>query len=204
MGQTITYTYVIINSGNVNLGPDQFTITDDHIGTPLGTPFNCGPAGTTLTPNTGTIAAPSAGSSVTCQATYTITQADLNAGSVTNTASASGGGISSPSVQATVNAVQNKILTLQKSAAPATYATVGTTITYSYRIINTGNVDIGPAQFTITDDHIGTPPGTPFNCGPAGTTLTPNTGTLVAPSHLQPTFLPVDRGKRRFILQVKA
>src|SRR5207237_1349052 len=80
VGQVITYTYTIKNTGNVTLGPAQFTVTDDHIGT-----FNCGPAGTTLAP----------GGTVSCTANYTITQADLDAGSVTNTSTASGAGLTS-------------------------------------------------------------------------------------------------------------
>src|SRR5439155_11070097 len=106
----------------------------------------------------------------------------LNGGSVTNTASASGGGVTSASVQATVNALRGPALTLRKSASRTTYSAVGQTITYTYTVINTGNVNIGPAQFTVSDNHIGSPLGTPFNCGPANTILSPNTGTIASPS----------------------
>jgi hypothetical protein len=84
VGDILHYTYVIINTGDVNLGPEQFTVTDDKING--GAAFNCGAAYTTLTPNTGTIFAPSNGSFVTCTATYTVTLADLDAGKVVNTA----------------------------------------------------------------------------------------------------------------------
>ena len=78
VGQTITYAYTITNTGNVTLGSAQFTVSDDHIGSPLGTAFNCG-APVALAPN----------ATVGCTKSYTISQADLNAGSVTNKATAS-------------------------------------------------------------------------------------------------------------------
>ena len=76
VGQAITYTYTVKNSGNVTLtGP--FMVSDNRIGSPAGTPFACGSGA--LVPN----------QTLTCSATYTITQADIDAGSVTNTASVS-------------------------------------------------------------------------------------------------------------------
>ena len=76
VGQIITYTYIVRNSGNVTLtGP--FIVTDNKIGSPVGTPFACGTG--PLAPNQIT----------SCTAFYTITQADVDAGSVTNTASVS-------------------------------------------------------------------------------------------------------------------
>ena len=79
IGHTILYTYVITNTGNATLGPSQFTIADNS----LVEPFNCGPADNTLAAN----------SSITCTAAYTITQADINAASLTNSATASGAGL---------------------------------------------------------------------------------------------------------------
>ncbi len=71
VGDVITYTYVLTNSGNVALdGP--FTVTDDKA--------------TVTCPATASLAV---GDSITCTATYTITGADVTAGSVTNTATAS-------------------------------------------------------------------------------------------------------------------
>src|SRR5205814_346825 len=91
---------------------------------------------------------------VSCTNPYTITQADLDGSSVTNTATASGGGATSPVATATVTAVQTKALTLTKTAAPTTYSTLGTVITYTYVVKNTGNRTLGPAQFTVTDNTI--------------------------------------------------
>ena len=88
---------------------------------------------------------------MTCSASYTITQADLDAGSVTNTAKASANGVDSNQDSETVTAIQTKTLLLDKTAAPATYSTVGTIISYSYKVTNTGNVTLaGPV--TVADD----------------------------------------------------
>jgi ABC-type transporter Mla MlaB component len=60
----------------------------------VGTSFACGSSTATLAP-AGTL---------TCTATYSVSQADLTAGSVTNTASASGAGLTSNTASATVKA----------------------------------------------------------------------------------------------------
>ena len=91
------------------------------------------------------------GESITCTASYTITQADLNSGSVTNVATAHAGGTNSNQDTETVTAVQTKTLSLVKSATPSTYSTVGQSISYSYLVTNTGNVRLaGPV--TVADD----------------------------------------------------
>jgi LysM repeat protein len=165
-GQVITFTYVIRNSGNTSLGPDQFRVSDSLISA---APFNCGPANTTLAPNTTT----------TCTATYTITQNDTTAVSVTNIATAAGGGAGpSPSASATVNKGVRS-LSLTTTANPTTYNQAGQAITFTYVIRNSGTVSLGPAQFMISDRLIS---ATPFNCGAANTTLAPTaTVTCTAP-----------------------
>ena len=68
VGDTLAYSYLLTNTGNVTLaGP--FTVSDDR------TTVSC-PADTSLAP----------GDSITCSATETVDQADLDAGFVTNTA----------------------------------------------------------------------------------------------------------------------
>ena len=91
-GQTITYTYVITNTGAAPLPPSQFTITDSR----LGAAFNCGAATTAplLTNQT-----------VMCTNTYVITATDMSVASVTNSATASGGG--APASQAASATVTN-------------------------------------------------------------------------------------------------
>ena len=175
-GDIIAYSYLLTNSGNVTLigngAGGLFTVTDDHIGTPVNTPFTCG-AATSLAP----------GGTVSCTSSYTTTQADIDNGSVTNTATAhsitkvGSAAVDSLPESKTATATQNKSLTLVKSitsiATNGTYSpynSVGDLITYSYTLTNTGNVtltgaDLATNYFTITDDHIGTPLNTAFTCG---------------------------------------
>src|SRR5262249_55729030 len=90
-------------------------------------------------------------------------QADLDAGSITNVATASGNGLTSNQATATVTGTQTRSISLTKTANPTTYSAVGQVITYTYVIRNTGNVTLaGP--FTITDNKIGTI--TPCGSGP--------------------------------------
>src|SRR5438876_7439101 len=140
VGQVITYTYTITNSGNTTLaGP--FSVTDNKLGTI--NPCGSGP----LAP----------GASTSCTSPHTITQADIDAGSIVNTASASGSGVTSNSVAVTVTAIQTAALTLVKIANPTSYNVVGQVITYTYIVTNSGNTTLaGP--FTVTDDKQGTIP----------------------------------------------
>ncbi len=173
-GQTVTYTYVLTNNGTEPLGPGQFTVTDDKINS--GTAFNCGPAATTL----------AVAGTVSCTASYTVTAADITAGSIVNTASAKIGSTVSPTVKATVTVVtvppivippiftpilpaEVSSMTLTKAASPAFYFAAGDVITYTYTLTNSGTKTLGPTQFTVTDNKING--GKAFNCGPANTTL---------------------------------
>ena len=140
VGQSISYSYLVTNTGNVRLaGP--VTVADNKATVTCPALSTVGNGDSFLDP----------GESVTCTASYTITQADLNNGSVTNVAKASAGGIDSNEDTETVTAVQTKTLSLVKSATPSTYSTVGQSISYSYLVTNTGNVQLaGPV--TVADD----------------------------------------------------
>jgi uncharacterized repeat protein (TIGR01451 family) len=95
---------------------------------------------------------------MTCTASYEITQADLDSGSVKNTAKASANGTDSNFDDETVTADQNPALSLVKTASPVTYDEVGDVISYSYLVKNTGNVTLaGPV--TVSDDKAGDLPG---------------------------------------------
>ena len=174
VGTTINYSYLVVNTGNVTLSA-PFTVSDDKT-----TNEACPATPTSLSPNTGTLAAPSAGSFIICTSSYTISQTDLNNGSVTNVASAQGFAgttpVTSPTDTETVTATQSPALTIVKSATPTTYSTVGATINYSYLVVNTGNVTLS-APFTVSDDKT-----TNEACPATPTSLSPNTGTLAAPS----------------------
>ena len=96
VGDVISYSYLVTNNGNVRLaGP--VTVTDDKA--------------TVTCPNVNTVGNLDGyldpGESITCAASYSITQADLNNGSVTNTAKASAGGTDSNPDSETVTASQS-------------------------------------------------------------------------------------------------
>jgi len=87
---------------------------------------------------------------VTCTASHTVVLADLNAGSVVNTATASADGTDSNSDQVTVTAVQLPALTAMKSS-PTTSLPAPATVTYSYLVTNTGNVSL--TDVALSDDN---------------------------------------------------
>ena len=97
-------------------------------------------------PNTGL--AP--GASITCTATHAVTQADLDAGSIVNVASASNGVVTSPPDTATVGAEQTTSLSVAKSSL-ATSLSAPQTVTYSYLVKNTGNVTV--TGIALADDQ---------------------------------------------------
>ncbi|MEN4936490.1 DUF7507 domain-containing protein, partial [Pantoea agglomerans] len=92
---------------------------------------------------------------ITCTATYTVTQADIDAGTVTNIASASDGTTTSPTDTVTVTATRNPALTIDKTTTTPSYAAVGDVLSYSYLVTNSGNTTI-TAAITVSDDRIAT------------------------------------------------
>jgi len=143
IGQTIRYIYNVTNSGNVNIkGP--INIIDSSINGLISI-YNAD-----LAPE----------QSIIGIATYTITQEDINSGSVTNSAYANNNNINSNTVTLTITAVQNPALTIVKSVSSTTYSTVGENITYNYTVTNSGNVNIkGPINIidSRTNDTITIP-----------------------------------------------
>ncbi len=140
VNQVITYTYVVTNSGSENFQSfANVEVNDDLIGSvcSLTMPFN-------------------SGEQQTCTATYTITDADVANGSVTNTATASGDTcgectfVESDPASVTINYVGTPSWTLTKTPTPTTYSGAGQQIDYSYVLTNTGNVAITGIQ--VSDD----------------------------------------------------
>jgi len=157
VGQSITYQYIVTNTGTTAIaGP--VTVADSK-----GVTVGC-PAVNTVG-NLNDIL--DAGESVTCTALYSITQADLNNGSVTSTATASASGVTSNIVTTNVPMTPVPVLELTSNPTPASYSAAGQAIAFAYVIRNAGTNNLGPAQFVIKDDRLGT-----INCGPANTTLT--------------------------------
>ena len=118
-------------------------VTDDHVNGPI----SCTPSRIAT------------GQTATCTATYTITGADVRRGHVTNTASAIGKApndqyVSSRPADATVRAKKQKAaIGLVKSAVPHAYGAPGQTITYTYRVTNTGDVPLHSIR--LDDNKLG-------------------------------------------------
>jgi DNA/RNA endonuclease YhcR with UshA esterase domain len=156
-GDTIAYSFLVTNTGNVTV--TGIAVSDPKIG-----PVSC--PGTVLPP----------GASMTCTGRYTLTQADLDAGTVANIATVSAhslpgisdpgpavGDISTPLAPAAA-------LTLEKTAETPVDANgsgrldAGDTIGYRFVVTNTGNV-------TVTDVAVSDPKVAPISC--PVTTLAP-------------------------------
>ena len=138
-GDVLSYSYTVSNIGNVTLRVDP-EVTDDRIGT-----FGCPLPGGALAP----------GESTVCTASYTVTQADVDAGEVTNIATVASGEVPLPTPpgpaedSVTVSAGRVPAMTLVKTPSVTTDVTAGTVITYTYDVTNTGNVtlfDVTPAD----------------------------------------------------------
>lgn len=139
-GDTIAYSYDVTNDGKVLLaGP--VTVTDDHA--------------SVICPNVNTVgdldASLDPGESLACSGSHTVTQADLDAGSLTNLATAHAAGIDSNQDSKTANATQNPELTLDKTTTSTGYSALGDSLSYNYNLENTGNVTLG-GPFTVSDD----------------------------------------------------
>jgi uncharacterized repeat protein (TIGR01451 family) len=136
VGGQVTYTYTIVNTGNVSL--NGLALSDDKIGT--------------VTPVKTTLAS---GESTTATATYTVLESDLP-GPLTNivtvTATDSQNQPVTTTTRATVALTYTTKLDVTKEASTNS-AAVGSTITYSYTIRNSGSVTIN--GLTMNDDRLG-------------------------------------------------
>jgi uncharacterized repeat protein (TIGR01451 family) len=145
-GDVITYSFVVTNTGNMTL--TNITVDEGAFsGTGTMSAVTCPSGAASLAP----------GDQVTCTATYAVTQADVDAGTLSNSATATGtppagtnGPITSPPSTVDLPETPLPALSIVKSAAPTTLSKVGQTITYSFLITNTGNVTITDAAVTDT------------------------------------------------------
>jgi uncharacterized repeat protein (TIGR01451 family) len=156
VGQTVTYTYTVTNTGSVALS--GITVTDDKLG-----PITL--AATTLAP----------GASTTGTATKTVTAADPAGGPVVNVATATG---TTPDGKTVTGKDDEKVdlAAIAITKVPnVTSASVGDTITYTYTITNTGTVPL--STLGLTDDRLGA-------LTPAATTLAPGASTTATATHL--------------------
>jgi LPXTG-site transpeptidase (sortase) family protein len=157
VGETITYSFKVTNTGNVTLS--AVTVSDSRL-TVTGSPIAS--------------LAPGAGNARTLTATYTVTQADIDNGSLYNSASVSGtppgGGSTTAADDDTQTLVPVGTMTLVKTATlhndivgSATVTDPGDTITYTFIVTNTGNVTL--SGVSLSD------PGTVMSGGPVASLL---------------------------------
>ncbi|MFJ5927094.1 hypothetical protein ACIQF6_31345 [Kitasatospora sp. NPDC092948] len=155
LGDTISYTYTVTNSGTARV--DNLVVVDDHVVT-----VTCG--ATSLNP----------GESTTCHGTYVVTEADVTAGHVTNTAHVEGTDpvgdtVQSPPVQVTVPVIGEVLLVLEKTPDSPGPFRLGDTVAYTYTITNKGTATVH--DLALSDDHVGS-----VTCD--ATTLDPGQSTL--------------------------
>lgn len=172
-GDTIVYTYTVDNTGNVPV--ENVIVTD------VGPTFNSIIGTGTLSAFSPTSATIPVGGSQVFTATYTLSQFDVDntvgvLNGVQNTASANGasaGGIPAVSndstAQTTITGGAN--ITVTKIADQDTNVPAGVTVTYTYRVANTGNLTV--SNISLSDAHNGSGPA-PI---PAGETLFADNGT---------------------------
>ena len=137
-GQKVSYVFEVTNTGNIAL--EDIAIDE---GSFSGTGALSDPIcpDKTLEP----------GDKLTCSVDYTATQADVDAGELTNTATATGatpGGLpaESETAQALVDAVHEPQLELKKSADPRRLPAAGEQVTYTFKVTNTGNVTLNDVE----------------------------------------------------------
>ena len=182
-GDIITYTVTVENTGNVTV--TNIDLTDTMM------PEAVKPAAFELTPQD---------DPVVVTYTYEVTQADVDAGSRTNTASASGTDPSGDPVKPddvteTVHMVDDAELTLDKTAvikdADGTEkekAAVGDIITYTITVDNTGNVTV--SNIVLTDNMM------PDEAKPAAFALAPADDPVEVTYTYIVTQSDVDAGSR--------
>jgi uncharacterized repeat protein (TIGR01451 family) len=139
IGDVITYSIVATNDGNVTL--TNVDVTDSQV-----TDLSCSPT----TP----VASLAVGGTITCSASHTITQADLDAGSFYNQACVDDGadvGAAQACDDVTTTGTKNNVLGLTKtdSLNPAEYDHVGQVITYTLTATNNGNTTLH--NVTVSD-----------------------------------------------------
>lgn len=161
-GGTITYSIVVTNIGNVTLHNVDVSDTAATLG-------SCTPAEpATLAP----------GASITCSASHTVTQAEINSGSYTNIAYADSDETGEVNDDAIVNFVPGPNMSIDKSMTSTGPYIVGSTINYSITVTNTGNITLTNVTITDSSAVVG-------SCTPAQpASLDPNASMTCSASHV--------------------
>jgi hypothetical protein len=146
VGQVLTYTIGVTNTGNVTISVVSLFDANASIGA--------------CTPGL-PVAALVPGGAVSCAAQHTITQDDLDAGHFDNLARATGldpfgGSVTDDSPVVTTPAVQSPSLDTTKSASTLSVSAVGDAVAFTVTTTNTGNVTLFGATITDSNAVLGT------------------------------------------------
>ncbi len=142
VGTQLNYNYLVTNTGNVTLAT-PITVVDDVVNGAGGTVTCAAQPPLGLAP----------GATLSCTAAYNVVQADIDAGQVVNTASATSGSTTSPSDQITILAIKNPSMSIVKTPVNVNFTVVGDQVDYEYLVTNTGNTTI-TAPVTVSDNVI--------------------------------------------------
>jgi uncharacterized repeat protein (TIGR01451 family) len=193
-GDVVTYQFVATNTGN---------LTVDGVGIREIAFSGSGPI-SAITCDPASPASLAPGASMTCAATYTLSQADVDAGGVTNTAVATGTvpnpadpstpvAVTSPPATVTVGVPAEPALTLVKTVKGLAdtngnaLADAGDVVTYQFVVANTGNVTVSDVTVnetafsgTGTLSALTCDPGAPATLAPSGSMTCTATYVLTA------------------------
>ena len=183
-GEGITYTFTVTNTGNETL--TDVGVTDNPVSPAGGVSPTCQSLSSPSGPCSGATTSLEPGQMAIFTATYAVTQADVDHGTIADTATATGttpndATVTGASDPVTIDVTQSPALSITKSASPTTVTMAGQTIDYTFTEVNTGNVTLidvgvtdnptGPAgAVTPTCVSLSSPAGT---CSGASTTLVP-------------------------------
>lgn len=160
VGEQVPYTFTLTSTATYTL--TKVTVTDAKVGM-----VTC--PGNNL----------AGGQTMQCTATYTTTQADLDAGQITNQATAGGVAVkplSGVSNEVVVPALYHPALNIVKATAVTDFDAVGVEIPYTFTVTNIGNVTLH--GLTVSDPKVADPtcplavlkPGEGTVCGGSYTT----------------------------------
>ncbi|WP_164743549.1 DUF7507 domain-containing protein [Microbacterium sulfonylureivorans] len=178
-GEVVSYSFVVVNTGNVTLtdiAVEELTFTGT--GGPL--TIACPAGSASLAP----------GDDVTCTADYSLTQSDIDSGSIANSAMATAAPPVGPRTSAMPSPVQIAFvaapaLAIDKTSSRATVTASGQSIDYTFVVTNSGNVtirDVSIAEGTFTGtgafsaircpaaESAALPPGSRISCTATYTT----------------------------------
>ena len=138
VGEILDFEITVTNIGNVTISN---IVVDDPLIPSLSCPVN--------------VLAPTA--ELICTGSYAVTQVNIDAGQVDNTASATGtpssGSLAPVNAMLTIIANASPELTVVKTAVTPDFDSVGDVVDYEYLVTNTGNVTL-TGNISVSDDKL--------------------------------------------------